>query len=57
MLDPLRVNRLSKADTKKKLLLISTIADVLYTKSLRTFGDKNLSTKLAKNLNKMVANH
>ena len=57
MLDPLRVNSLSKADTKKKLLLISTIADVLYTMSLRNFGDKNLSTKLAKNLNKMVANH
>jgi len=38
MLDPLRVNSLSKADTKKKLQLISTINKVLYKKS-RTFGD------------------
>ena len=53
MLDPLRVNSLSKADTQKKLLLISTIADILDIKS-RTFGDKKLSTQLAKDLKKMV---
>jgi hypothetical protein len=44
------------ANHQTKLLLISTIADVLYIKS-RTFGDKKLSTQLAKDLNKMVADH
>ena len=56
MLDPLRINSLSKADTKKKLLLISTIADVLYKKS-RRFGDNKLSTQLAKDLNKMIPDY
>ena len=47
MLDPLRVNSLSKADTKKKLQLISTISYVLYMRS-RTFGNKKLSAHLNK---------
>ena len=55
MLDPLRVNSLSKADTKKKLLLISTIAFGLYKKS--RFGDNKLSAQLAKDLDKMVGGH
>ena len=53
MLDPLRVNSLSKADTERKLQLISTINKVLYKKS-RTFGDKKLSTQLANDLIKMT---
>ena len=55
MLDPLRVNSLSKADIQKKLLLISTIANVIDMKS-RT-GDKKLPTRLAKDLNKMIPNY
>ena len=51
MLDPLRVNSLSKADTQKKLQLISTIANVIYMK------DEKLSTRLAKDLNKMIPNY
>ena len=53
MLDPLRVNSLSKANTQKKLQLISTIGKVLYRKS-HTFGDKKLSTQLANDLIKMT---
>lgn len=56
MLDPLRVNSLSKADTKKKLQLISTINKVLYKKS-RTFGDKKLSAQLHRDLKKMIPDY
>merc|ERR1711913_102783 len=48
--------KLSKADTKKRLLLISTMAEILHQKS-NTFEDKKLVTQLAKiykDLNKMV---
>jgi len=48
---------LSKADTKKRLLLIATMAEILHQKS-NTFEDKKLSAQLAKiykDLNKMVA--
>ena len=53
MLDPLRVNSLSKADTQKKLLLIYTIANVI-DKNSRTFGDKKLSAQLHRDLKKMT---
>ena len=56
MLDPLRVNSLSKADTKKKLQLISTINKVLYKKS-RNFRDKKLSAQLHKDLKKMTPDY
>merc|ERR1719228_3194040 len=49
--------KLSKADTKKRLLLISTMAEILHQKS-NTFEDKKLVAQLAKiykDLNKMVA--
>ena len=48
---------LSKADTKKRLLLIATMAKILHQKS-NNFEDKKLSAQLAKiykDLNKMVA--
>ena len=48
---------LSKADTKKRLLLIATMAEILHQKS-NTFEDKKLAGQLAKihkDLNKMVA--
>jgi len=48
---------LSKADTKKRLLLIATMAEILHQKS-NTFEDKKLSAQLAKiykDLNKMIA--
>jgi len=48
---------LSKADTKKRLLLIATMAEILHQKS-NTFEDKKLSVQLAKiykDLNKMVS--
>ena len=48
---------LSKADTKKRLLLIATMAEILHQKS-NTFEDKKLSAQLAKiykDLNKMVS--
>ena len=55
LLDPLRIKSLSKADTQKKLLLISTIGEVLCKKGRNfTFWDKKLSTQLAKDLNKIV---
>merc|ERR1711874_462799 len=38
---------LSKADTKKRLLLIATMAEILHQKS-NTFEDKKLSAQLAK---------
>jgi len=47
---------LSKADTKKRLLLIATMAEILHQKS-NTFEDKKLSAQLAKiykDLNKMI---
>merc|ERR1719193_659216 len=50
---------LSKADTKKRLLLIATMAGILHQKS-NTFEDKKLSVQLAKiykDLNKMVADY
>merc|ERR1711971_663070 len=48
---------LSKADTKKRLLLIATMAEILHQKS-NTFDDKKLSSQLAKvykDLNRMVS--
>ena len=48
---------LSKADTKKRLLLIAQLARILHLKS-NTFEDKKLSAQIAKiykDLNKMVA--
>merc|ERR1712037_936242 len=48
---------LSKVDTKKRLLLIATMAEILHQKS-NNFEDKKLSAQLAKiykDLNKMVA--
>ena len=48
---------LSKADTKKRLLLIATMGEILHQKS-NTFEDKKLASQLAKihkDLNKMVA--
>jgi len=48
---------LSKTDTKKRLLLIATMAEILHQKS-NNFEDKKLSAQLAKiykDLNKMVA--
>ena len=48
---------LSKADTKKRLLLIATLAEILHQKS-NTFEDKKLSAQLAKihkDTKKMVA--
>merc|ERR550517_1375521 len=48
---------LSKADTKKRLLLIATMAGILHQKS-NTFEDKKLSAQLAKiykDINKMVS--
>ena len=48
---------LSKADTKKRLLLIATMGEILHQKS-STFEDKKLAGQLAKihkDLNKMVA--
>ena len=48
---------LSKVDTKKRLLLIATMAEILHQKS-NTFEDKKLSAQLAKiykDLKKMVA--
>jgi len=48
---------LSKADTKKRLLLIATMGEILHQKS-NTFEDKKLAGQLAKihkDLNKMVA--
>merc|ERR1719376_562828 len=48
---------LSKADTKKRLLLIATMAEILHQKS-NTFEDKKLSAQLAKiykDINKMVS--
>merc|ERR1719391_1628109 len=50
---------LSKADTKKRLLLIATMAEILHQKS-NTFEDKKLSTQLAKihkDLHKLVADY
>ena len=50
---------LSKGDTKKRLLLIATMAGILHQKS-NTFEDKKLSAQLAKiykDLNKMVADY
>ena len=48
---------LSKADTKKRLLLIAQLARILHQKS-NTFEDKKLSAqlkKIYKDLNKMIA--
>merc|ERR1719341_1866707 len=48
---------LSKVDTKKRLLLIATMAGILHQKS-NTFEDKKLSAQLAKiykDINKMVS--
>ena len=48
---------LSRVDTKKRLLLIATLAEILHQKS-NTFVDKKLSAQLAKihkDTNKMVA--
>ena len=48
---------LSRVDTKKRLLLIATLAGILHQKS-NTFEDKKLSAQLAKihkDTNKMVA--
>ena len=48
---------LSKADTKKRLLLIATMAEILHQKS-NTFEDKKMAAKLAKfnkDLKKIVA--
>merc|ERR1712192_74789 len=48
---------LSKADTKKRLLLIATMAEILHQKS-NTFEDKKLSAqldKIYKDLNRMVS--
>ena len=48
---------LSKADTKKRLLLIATLAEILHQKS-STFEDKKLCAQLSKiykDLNKLVA--
>ena len=50
---------LSKVDTKKRLLLIATMAEILHQKS-NTFEDKKLSAQLAKiykDLNKMVVDY
>ena len=50
---------MSKADAKKRLLLISTMAEILHQKS-NTFEDKKLSNQLAKiykDLNKIVADY
>ena len=48
---------LSRVDTKKRLLLIATLAEILHQKS-NTFEDKKLSAQLAKiymDLNNMVS--
>ena len=48
---------LSRADTKKRLLLIATLAEILHQKS-NTFEDKKMAAKLAKfnkDLKKIVA--
>ena len=48
---------LSRVDTKKRLLLIATLAEILHQKS-NTFEDKKLSAQLAKiykDINKMVS--
>merc|ERR1711874_788115 len=48
--------KISKANTKKRLLLISTMTEILHQKS-NTFEDKKLANQLAKiykDLNKMV---
>ena len=48
---------LSRVDTKKRLLLIATLAEILHQKS-NTFEDKKLSAQLAKihkDTKKMVA--
>ena len=48
---------LSKGDTKKRLLLIATMAGILHQKS-NTFEDKKLAVQLAKvykDINKMVS--
>ena len=50
---------LSRVDTKKRLLLIATLAEILHQKS-NTFEDKKLSAQLAKiykDLNKMVGDY
>merc|ERR1712055_468743 len=51
------LNNEANAATKKRLLLIATMAEILHQKS-NTFEDKKLSAQLAKiykDLNKMVA--
>ena len=50
---------LSKVETKKRLMLIATMAEILHQKS-NTFEDKKLSAQLAKihkDLNKLVADY
>ena len=52
------IKTMSKADVKKRLLLISTMAEILHHKSKNTAKDKKMAAKLAKfnkDLNKIVA--
>ena len=52
-----KCNGLSKADTKKRLVLIAAMAEILHQKS-NFFEDKKLSAQLSKihkDTNKMVA--
>ena len=49
---------MSKPERKKRLLLISTMAEILHHKSKNTAKDKKMAAKLAKfnkDLNKIVA--
>ena len=57
-LAPRKSIKMSKADVKKRLLLISTMAEILHHKSKNTAKDKKMAAKLAKfnkDLNKIVA--
>jgi len=58
-LSPRKSIGFSKVETKKRLLLIATMAEILHQKS-NTFEDKKLSTQLAKihkDLHKLVADY
>ena len=58
-LSPRKSISFSKVETKKRLMLIATMAEILHQKS-NTFEDKKLSTQLAKihkDLHKLVADY
>ena len=58
-LSPRKSIGFSKVETKKRLMLIATMAEILHQKS-NTFEDKKLSTQLAKihkDLHKLVADY